>query len=358
MYTDALTNSVAASSPKAATRDQLGRMLRDLRISVTDRCNFRCTYCMPKDVFGADYPYLPKSEILSFEEIVRIVRVFASLGMEKLRLTGGEPLLRRDLPSLIHQLSAVTGLKDMALTTNGAALSALARPLRQAGLNRLTVSVDALDDATFKSMNDADFPVQRVLRGIDAALSAGFDRIKINMVVKKGLNEDQLVPMARHFSGPQYILRFIEYMDVGSTNGWQLKDVVPAAEIIRQLNRELNLEPVTANYDGEVARRFICRDSETEIGIIASVTQPFCRGCTRARLSADGQLYTCLFAHAGHDLKSLLRTPRVSDDDLALAVRTIWQARNDRYSEQRFKISATSLASDKMPRAEMSRLGG
>jgi len=333
--------------------DQLGRRLRDLRISVTDRCNFRCTYCMPRDLFGQDYAFLPRASILSFEEITRIARAFANLGVEKLRLTGGEPLLRRDLERLVAMLAALNGVHDIALTTNGAFLAQKARALREAGLHRLTVSVDSLVPSTVAAMNDSDFPVSRVLHGIEVALSAGFRPIKINVVVKRGVNEGELVDIVRHFSGPEYIVRFIEYMDVGNSNGWRMNDVVPASEILARIGREVSLEPIPSNYRGEVARRFRLA-SGVEIGIIASVTQPFCADCSRARLSADGRLYTCLFSGDGYDLRELVRQ---SSDDAALLDRIskIWGARTDRYSEIRGSIANSSVPRKK---AEMSLLGG
>ena len=329
--------------------DTLGRRLHDLRLSVTDRCNFRCTYCMPQEAFGRDHAFLPKSEILSFEELARISRIFVGLGVEKIRVTGGEPLLRRDLPKLIGMLAAIDGLKDLTLTTNGSALAALATPLRDAGLMRITVSLDALDDAVFRAMNDVNFPVAQVLAGIDAAHAAGFDPIKINMVVKRGVNDHEIVPMARRFSGPRYILRFIEFMDVGNTNGWRMDEVVPAGEIIERISQELALEPLPPNYAGEVARRF--RHGAGEIGVISSVTQPFCRACTRARISAEGQLFTCLFGAHGHDLRALLRSD-LDDAAIAKAISTIWSARDDRYSELR---SSTTMHE---PKVEMSKVGG
>ena len=335
----------------AAPRDRLGRALRDLRLSVTDRCNFRCTYCMPKEVFGPDHAFLPRNEILSFEELTRLTRVFVGLGVRKVRLTGGEPLLRRELPELIRQLSAIKNLEDIALTTNGSALVQLAKPLRAAGLRRLTVSLDALDDAIFRAMNDVDFPLHRVLAGIDAALEAGFAQIKINMVIKRGVNENQILPMVRHFRGPQFVLRFIEFMDVGNTNGWRMDDVVSAKEIISLLDDEFHLEALPANYAGEVARRFRHHEGGGEIGVIASVTQPFCRGCTRARVSADGHFYSCLFSAGGHDLRALERS-NFSDESIAESLAAMWRSRDDRYSELRTAVAPARA------KEEMSVLGG
>jgi cyclic pyranopterin phosphate synthase len=329
--------------------DALQRPLHDLRLSVTDRCNFRCTYCMPKEIFGRDHAFLPKSEILTFEELARVARIFTSLGVSKLRVTGGEPLLRRNLPGLIEQLAAIPGIEDIALTTNGSALASLAKPLRDAGLRRITVSLDSLDETTFRSMNDVDFPVARVLEGIDAALSAGLAPLKVNVVVKRGVNDHEVVPMLKHFAGTGVVVRFIEFMDVGTTNGWRLDDVVSAAEMLKAIEHELGCEPVAQESTGLVARRY--RHAGGEFGIIASVTQPFCRGCTRARVSADGQFYTCLFASHGHDLRTLLRSD-LSDEAVANVVRTIWGARNDRYSEIR------SDETPRMAKAEMSHIGG
>jgi len=325
--------------------------MRDLRISVTDRCNFRCTYCMPKEVFGRGYDFLPKADILTFEEITRLTRIFAGLGVDKVRLTGGEPLLRRNLPRLVSLLNEVDGLSDLTLTTNGSRLVEEAAALRAAGLHRLTVSVDALDDVTFRAMNDVGFSVHRVLRGIEVARAAGFAPIKINMVVKRGVNEEEILPMARHFRGPEFILRFIEYMDVGNTNGWHMEDVVPAREIVERIAAELPLEPLAANYRGEVARRYRHRDGGGEIGIISSVSQPFCGDCTRARLSADGRLFTCLFASTGTDLRARLRAG-ASDAELTDLIRRVWHARSDRYSEIRTSATVSQ------PKAEMSLLGG
>jgi GTP 3',8-cyclase len=330
--------------------DTLGRPIRDLRVSVTDRCNFRCVYCMPKEVFGRDYPFLPRAELLTFEEIERLARAFAGLGVEKIRITGGEPLVRRDLEKLVAMLAPIDGL-DLTLTTNGALLAAKARALKDAGLRRVTVSLDSLDDDVFRAMNDVDFPVTRVLEGIDAGLAARLAPVKVNVVVKRGLNEGGVLPMARHFRGTGVVLRFIEYMDVGHSNGWRLDDVVPAAEIIAAIDGELPLEPVEAAYRGEVASRWRYRDGSGEIGVISSVTQPFCGDCTRARLSADGKVYTCLFAVQGHDLRALLRGG-AGDDELVAAIADIWRSRADRYSELR------SAATADLPKVEMSYIGG
>ncbi len=329
--------------------DTLGRPLRDLRVSVTDRCNFRCVYCMPKEVFGRDYRFLERRELLTFEEIARVARVFARLGVRKVRLTGGEPLLRRDLDRLVAMLAEIGGL-DLALTTNGSLLARLAARLKEAGLCRVTVSLDSLDDAVFRAMNDVDFPVARVLEGIEAAAAVGLP-VKVNMVVKRGVNEDSILPMARFFHGSGHILRFIEYMDVGQTNGWRLDDVVPAAEIVARIHAELPLEPLPPNYPGEVASRYRYLDGGGEIGVVASVTQPFCGGCTRARLSAEGRLYTCLFAARGHDLRALLRSG-ATDEEIEAAVVRIWSARVDRYSEIRTAETAP------LPKVEMSYIGG
>src|SRR5947208_1191824 len=312
--------------------DTLGRPLHDLRISVTDRCNFRCVYCMPREIFGKDFQFLPRAEILTFEEIERLVRIFVSLGVQKIRLTGGEPLVRRDLERLVEKLAKIGDL-DLTLTTNGALLAQKARALKEAGLRRVTVSLDSLDDTIFRAMNDVDFPVARVLEGIEAADAAGLP-VKVNMVVKRGVNEDSVVPMARFFRERGHILRFIEYMDVGSSNGWRLDDVVSAAEIVAAIDAELPLEPAEPNYRGEVARRWRYRDGSGEIGVIASVTQPFCGDCTRARLSAEGRLYTCLFGMRGHDLRAVVRGG-ASDEDLDEAIGNIWTKRGDRYSELR-----------------------
>jgi len=330
--------------------DTLNRPLRDLRISVTDRCNFRCVYCMPKEVFGPDHAYLERDEILSFEEITRLARAFIGCGVEKIRLTGGEPLVRRDLPHLVGLLSALPGL-DLALSTNGSLLIQQAAALKRAGLQRVNVSLDSLDDTIFKAMNGVGFPVAQVLAGIEAALAVGLGPVKVNMVVKRGLNEASLLPMAGHFRERGCILRFIEYMDVGHTNRWQMDEVVPAAEIIRRINAQWPLEPAGPVYRGEVAQRWRYRDGRGEIGLVASVTQPFCQDCSRARISAEGKAYTCLFATQGHDLRSLLRSG-IADEALSDAIAKLWQRRTDRYSERRSE--RTRL----LPKVEMSHLGG
>ncbi len=329
--------------------DTLGRPLRDLRISVTDRCNFRCVYCMPSEVFGRDYRFLPKRELLTFEEIERAARVFVDLGVQKLRLTGGEPLLRRDVEELVARLAAIGDL-DLTLTTNAALLAQKAQALADAGLTRVTVSLDSLDDEVFRAMNDVDFPVARVLAGIDAATEAGLP-VKVNAVVKRGLNEGSVVDIARRFRSTGHAVRFIEYMDVGATNGWRMDDVVPAAEIVAAIGAEFPLEPVEAAYRGEVAQRYRYLDGAGEIGVIASVTQPFCGDCTRARLSADGKLYTCLFAIRGHDLRAILRS-EASDEELDAAIRAVWERRTDRYSELRTKDTSS------LRKVEMSYIGG
>jgi cyclic pyranopterin phosphate synthase len=330
--------------------DTRSRPLHDLRISVTDRCNFRCVYCMPKDVYGRDFPFLPHAALLTFEEITRVARIFVGQGVRKIRLTGGEPLLRRNLERLIEMLASLGDI-DLTLTTNGALLARKARALRDAGLRRITVSLDALDDPTFRAMNDVDFPVRRVLDGIDAARAAGFAPLKVNAVVKRGMNEHAIVPLARHFRGSGHIVRFIEYMDVGHTNGWRMDHVVPAAEIIETIEREFPLDPLDANYAGEVAQRWRYRDGQGEIGVIASVTQAFCRDCTRARLSTDGKLYTCLFADAGYDVRVLLREG-FDDAQIGNAIAAIWRRRGDRYSEIRTANTPRSS------RVEMSYIGG
>ena len=330
--------------------DTLGRPIRDLRISVTDRCNFRCTYCMPREVFGPDFQFLRRSQILTFEEIERLARVFAGLGVTKLRVTGGEPLLRREIDRLIGWLTAIPGIQDVAVTTNGSLLASRAEALRSAGLRRITVSLDSLDDRVFRAMNDADFPVARVLDGIAAAAAAGL-AVKVNAVVKRGVNDAEVPELAGRFRGTGHVLRLIEYMDVGNTNGWRMDDVVPAAEMVQAIHRRWPLEPVDPAYRGEVASRYRYLDGAGEIGLIASVTQPFCADCTRVRLSADGHLYTCLFASTGHDLREPLRSG-ATDAGLAELVSGIWRARADRYSELR------SARTARMRRVEMSHIGG
>jgi cyclic pyranopterin phosphate synthase len=332
-----------------AVLDTFGRALRDVRISVTDRCNFRCVYCMPKEVFGRDYRFLPRRELLTFEEIERVARVFVALGARKLRITGGEPLLRRDLELLVARLAALGDL-DLTLTTNGALLAQKAQLLADAGLSRVTVSLDSLDDDVFRAMNDVDFPVARVLAGIDAAVAAGLP-VKVNVVVKRGVNDGSILDIARRFRGTGHVVRFIEYMDVGATNGWRLDDVVPAAEILETIASAFPLEPIEPAYRGEVATRYRYLDGQGEIGVIASVTQPFCGDCTRIRLSADGKLYTCLFAVRGHDLRAILRSG-ATDEELAAAIRAVWERRTDRYSELRTEETA------RLRKVEMSYIGG
>ena len=332
--------------------DSLGRPLRDLRISVTDRCNFRCTYCMPREIFGRDFEFLRRDELLTFEEVARLARLFVQLGVEKIRLTGGEPLLRRDLERLVQMLSRIGGLQDLTLTTNGSLLTReKARALKEAGLNRITISLDSLNDEVFRAMNDVDFPVGRVLDAIEAAADAGLWPIKVDCVVKRGVNERSIVDMARHFRGSGHILRFIEYMDVGTTNGWRMADVVAGREIIDTIRREWPIEPLQPNYFGEVAERWRYVDGEGEVGVIMSVTQPFCGTCTRARLSAEGRLYLCLFASEGHDLRTRLRRD-AGDEEILDAIRAVWRRRDDRYSEIRSEQTAG------LPKVEMSHIGG
>jgi len=330
--------------------DTLARPLRDLRISVTDRCNFRCVYCMPKEVFGRGYQFLPKADLLTYEEIARLARIFVSLGVQKIRLTGGEPLVRRQLDRLVAMLAGIDDL-DLTLTTNGSLLAEQAQALKDAGLKRITVSLDSLDDDVFKCMNDVGFPVAKVIEGMDAAHAVALRPVKVNMVVKRGVNEQSILPMARFFRERGYILRFIEYMDVGHTNGWRLDDVVPAREIVRMIDAAMPIEPVGPNYPGEVAERWRYTDGGGEIGVIASVTQAFCRDCTRARLSAEGKLYTCLFATEGTDLRSLLRGG-ASDDEIAARIAEVWTARTDRYSEIRSEETVP------LQKIEMSYIGG
>ena len=344
-----------AESPSGDLRDARGRLLHDLRVSVTDRCNFRCTYCMPKETFGKDHAFLPHASLLTFEEIERLVRICVEHGVRKVRLTGGEPLLRRNLEVLIAKLALIRTVEgqplDLTLTTNGSLLTRKAQALRDAGLARLTVSLDALDDAVFRAMNDVDYPVDDVLRGIEAAHRAGFGPVKVNMVVKRGVNDDQIVPMARHFRGTGDIVRFIEFMDVGMSNGWRMDDVLPSREVVSRIDAHHRLEPVDRSYGGEVAERWRYRDGAGEIGVISSVTRAFCRDCTRARLSTEGRLYTCLFAETGSDLRALVRDGR-SDADLSGAIAQIWRRREDRYSEIRTAQTAA------LRKIEMSYIGG
>ena len=329
--------------------DTRSRPMRDLRISVTDRCNFRCVYCMPREVFGADHKFLPHESILSFEEIVRLARVFVGLGVQKIRLTGGEPLVRRDLPRLVAMLAELD--VELTLTTNGSLLAKQARSLKAAGLDRVTVSLDSLDDATFRAMNDADYPVAKVVDAIEVAAAEGLGPIKVNMVVKRGTNDGEIVRMAERWKGTGHIVRFIEYMDVGSTNGWRMDDVVPSGEVVQRISQRWPLEPVEANYPGEVAERWRYQDGGGEIGVISSVTQAFCASCTRMRLSTEGSLFTCLFAQAGFDLKTLLRSG-ASDEQLRDEIAAVWQGRADRYSEIRTAETAKSR------KVEMSYIGG
>ena len=330
--------------------DTLNRSLRDLRISVTDRCNFRCVYCMPKEIFGPDHQFLHRDQILTFEEITRLARIFTTHGVRKIRLTGGEPLVRKDLPDLISMLAQIPDL-DLTLTTNGSLLPKHAQALKDAGLNRVTVSLDSLDNAIFKSMNDVDFPVEKVIEGMEAAAAVGLAPIKVNMVVKRGLNESSILPMARFFREKGYILRFIEYMDVGHSNGWRMDDVVSATEIVKMIDAEMPLEPVTPNYQGEVAGRWRYKDGSGEVGMIASVTQAFCRDCNRARLTAEGKLYTCLFAVKGHDFRDLIRGG-ATDDEVSQFIADVWGKRDDRYSELRSENTIS------LPKVEMSHIGG
>ena len=362
MMTAQRPNAPAIPSPLEAPTgllaDRLARPLHDLRISVTDRCNFRCVYCMPKAVFNNDYQYLPHTALLSFEEITRIARIFIAHGVEKIRLTGGEPLLRKNLERLIGmlaELKTVSGKPlDLTLTTNASLLARKAQSLRDAGLQRVTVSLDALDNATFQRMNDVDFTVDDVLKGIDVAHQVGLGPIKINMVVKGGMNDQEILPMARYFKDTPYILRFIEYMDVGASNGWKMDEVIPSSEVVRRIGAELPLAPVAANYSGETASRWRYADGGGEIGLISSVTQAFCSDCSRARLSTEGKVYTCLFASRGYDLRALLREGR-NDAEISTALAHLWRARGDRYSELRTN-DTDGLA--RGARVEMSYIGG
>jgi cyclic pyranopterin phosphate synthase len=363
---DTRSAGTAPPRPRAIVRatgqvtDALHRPLRDLRISVTDRCNFRCTYCMPKEIFDADYRFLRHADLLTFEEVTRLTKIFVAHGVEKVRLTGGEPLLRKDIHKLVEMLAGLTTRRgvplDIALTTNGSLLARKAQQLADAGLKRVTVSLDGLDDTVFRRMNDVDFPVRDVLDGIAAADAAGLGPIKINMVVKRGVNEQEIVPMARHFRGTGHIVRFIEFMDVGSSNGWRMDDVVPSAEVIHRISAEMPLVPIDPNYPGEVAERWSYADGSGEVGVISSVTHAFCRDCTRARLSTEGKLYLCLFAQRGHDLRALLRgeggQAALDDAELETVIGEIWSRRADRYSELRTEATARE------PKIEMSYIGG
>jgi GTP 3',8-cyclase len=346
-----MDRSTVDPSSVLPSMDRLGRPLRDLRISVTDRCNFRCTYCMPREIYGQDFRFLPQAELLTFEEITRLARISISLGVTKIRLTGGEPLLRRDVEELVRMLARLDGLTDLTLTTNGSLLARKAEVLASAGLHRVSVSLDSLDDDTFAQLNDVSFPVARVVEGIEAAERAGLHPIKINMVVRRGLNEGSILPMARFARERGHILRFIEYMDVGHTNGWALEEVVPSAEVVAAIDAELPLMAIASQYPGEVATRWAYRDGRGEIGVISSVTQPFCATCTRARLTAEGTLYTCLFGIHGVDLRAPLRAG-TDDEGVRALLASTWAARSDRYSELR------SEATTSLPKVEMSHIGG
>jgi cyclic pyranopterin phosphate synthase len=350
------------AAPTGLLSDTLGRPLRDLRISVTDRCNFRCSYCMPREVFDKDYAFLPQTSLLSFEEIARLAKIFVAHGVEKIRLTGGEPLLRKHLEVLIEMLAKLQTPQgkplDITLTTNASLLAKKAQSLKDAGLQRVTVSLDALDDATFRRMNDVDFPVVDVLKGIEVAQKVGLAPLKVNMVVKRGTNDAEIVPMARHFRHSGAVLRFIEYMDVGATNGWRMDEVLPSAQVVERLNAEFPLIAIDPNYAGETAERWRYADGAGEIGVISSVTQAFCSDCNRARLSTEGKLFLCLFASQGQDLRALLRGG-YGDDQIAAAVAHIWQGRDDRYSELRAEMPADTSAPDSSAkRVEMSYIGG
>ena len=364
--------STEPTAGEGSPRDQLHRPLRDLRISVTDRCNFRCSYCMPKEVFDRNYPFLPQQQLLSFEEITRLARIFVDLGVQKIRLTGGEPLLRKNIEQLIEMLASLPGHGgkplDLTLTTNGSLLAKKARSMRDAGLQRVTVSLDAMDDAVFRRMNDVDFPVADVLEGIEAARLAGLGPIKVNMVVKRGTNDQEILPMAEYFRnhfGSGVVLRFIEYMDVGATNGWRMDEVLPSAQVLALINARHPLRALEASQPGETAERWAYEDGRGEVGFISSVTQAFCRDCNRARLSTEGRLFLCLFAGQGEDLRSLLREPDAqgqlcNDDQIAAAVAHIWRRRSDRYSELRSQLppDANAPGHTGRRRVEMSYIGG
>jgi len=360
-FYSALTDiPVASEQPTGLVTDRHNRPLHDLRISVTDRCNFRCVYCMPKEVFGTDFAFMERGDLLSFEEMTRLARISVAHGVEKIRLTGGEPLLRKGIEELVAMLAALRTPDgrpiDIAMTTNGSVLALKAQALKDAGLKRVTVSLDSLDDATFRAMNDVKFPVSKVLDSLDVAHSVGLGPIKINMVLKRGQNDQDIVQMARHFKGTPYILRFIEFMDVGSSNGWEMADVVPSSEVVARINAELPLEEVAPNYNGETSRRWRYRDGVGEVGVISSVTQSFCHSCSRARVSTDGKLFTCLFATEGHDLRALMRGG-CTDEQLSTVMAQIWRERTDRYSELRSAETGRLRASGKK-RIEMSYIGG
>ena len=349
----------ALETPTGSLLDKRSRPLQDLRISLTDRCNFRCVYCMPRSIFDKDHVFLPRASLLSFEEIIRITQIFVAHGVSKIRLTGGEPLLRKHIEKLIEQLAKLRTPEgqalDLTLTTNGSLLAKKAQALKDAGLTRVTVSLDSLDDATFKRMNDADFPVSDVLEGLAVAHDVGLDSIKINMVVKNGLNDQEIVPMARYFKDSPFILRFIEYMDVGASNGWKMDEVIPSAEIVKRISAEMPLEKIVSNNPSETAERWRYLDGSSEIGLISSVTQAFCHSCVRARISTEGVLYTCLFASSGFDLRALMRDGK-SDQEISTALAQLWRARDDRYSELRSAQTDGMTASTK--KIEMSYIGG
>ena len=343
-------------STATSVRDVFGRLLQDLRISVTDRCNFRCTYCMPAEIFGERYEFLPRDQILTFEEIERLTRIFAKLGVTKIRVTGGEPLLRKDLPELIRRLADVSGLEDLTLTTNGYLLPAMAKELKDAGLRRVTISLDSLDEATFQKMNGRGFSVARVLEAIQAAEDAGLGPIKINSVVQRGVNDHLMTDLAKYFKGTDKIVRFIEYMDVGTLNGWKLDDVLPNKDLVALIHAETPIVPLDRNYRGETANRYKYADGAGEIGFISSVSEPFCDDCTRARLSTDGKLYTCLFAGEGRDLRDPLRSG-ATDDDIEALITSVWEQRTDRYSDERTS-ETTELRAAGKDRVEMYHIGG
>ena len=332
--------------------DQLSRPIRDIRVSITDRCNFRCVYCMPKEFFGSNHAFLQRAELLTFEEIERVIRAFVANGVKKVRITGGEPMVRRNLPELIGRLSAMDGVEDLSMTTNASLLStAAAQELKNAGLQRITISLDAIDNDVFSAINDVKFPVKRVLQGIENAKSAGISPIKVNMVVARDMNENEILPMVRQFRGSDIILRFIEFMDVGNTNEWQMNKVISAREIIDLIDSEFPIQPVSPTYRGEVAKRWKYKDGKGEVGIISSVTEPFCGTCNRARLTAEGKVFTCLFATDGFDLREQIRRG-VDGEELKDVIASLWSKRNDRYSELRSQISSVK------PKVEMSYVGG